>query len=769
MSLPRPFPSLPSENNSRASSPAFGSPSSSSSGALPSPAQTPRGVTVSSSENPGQKPSNNQSRKQYQQRAKQGDSRRKTATTPHSNNRSGQHHRHGKWANTGSQVAVAEDCAAAKGELSTAKEPSADNEPRPKKSQSQGKKQRDVSAASTANADGSKDENKPKQQQQNGRRANKNPRHRNNTTPTLPAAAIDGSEANIAAAADDNEQKKAQEKKHSRGRRGTRKNNNRSHNQQQKDDDGNKNTNGNNKPAPASESATNCAEPSSSAVEQAAAAVAVVSPATTAASRSLTPNSGLLPQAMIVSGENGRARVLFNPHSEHAPAGPAPLQLQRSVSPAQHQYQRTSGAIPRRASMAAAQLGSRNKYPVQFADNMAQQHHQHLGLGAVQPPVYQTSRAHNGARATSVSNGPAVPFVPGSRVAAVAGAARQRSVSSTQFRDTAYHQQAQHQQQHPRRISSAAAAIPEDVQSAADDTAGARGRSQTVSSHMSMTGLRISMAQSRPGNVLAPHVPLLSRGAANGVVQTNTYANGGYFATRRSSVSNVGLAVDPSHSIRIPAIMFQKPSPEEPHASSTAAAAQPPAASAATGDDLPAVSSTNGGNVTLENTGALDAPTTTAQPQPRHGADDARPGAGTNESLAMKRLQDMISSMRALGHPQQQQQQQQKPRHQQSANMSPHSIDAISSKIEALPIVSLPPTPAAHPTSRFDSILEEDEDDDEDEDELEDGEIVDASSATATATATSEAPAKASTPSQSTASHTLDSQSKQQAHILFAV
>ncbi|KAJ2661117.1 hypothetical protein IW148_003505 [Coemansia sp. RSA 1199] len=94
----------------------------------------------------------------------------------------------------------------------------------------------------------------------------------------------------------------------------------------------------------------------------------------------------------------------------------------------------------------------------------------------------------------------------------------------------------------------------------------------------------------------------------------------GYFASRRASVSS-GLAVDPDHSIRIPTIMFQRSS------------------------SSPLVSQPDG------------------------------------ESVAMRRLQDMIASVRAAG----------KPEH--------------------------PPTPS-HPSARFDSILEEDEDSDEQDVEL---------------------------------------------------
>ncbi|KAI9473224.1 hypothetical protein LPJ78_000728 [Coemansia sp. RSA 989] len=141
-----------------------------------------------------------------------------------------------------------------------------------------------------------------------------------------------------------------------------------------------------------------------------------------------------------------------------------------------------------------------------------------------------------------------------------------------------------------------------------------RTRSQSAVG-LSATGLRIALAQ--PGNVMAPHVGQTGRAC-------------GYFEARRASVSSAGLAVDPSHSIHIPAIMFRQRSDCQ-----------------------------------------LATPTSAEPPE-------------SGESLAMRRLQEMIASMRELGGAQDK-------------------------------AIGLPPTPAAHPSARFDSILEEDEDSDEDE------------------------------------------------------
>ncbi|KAJ2843401.1 hypothetical protein IWW36_005576 [Coemansia brasiliensis] len=159
-----------------------------------------------------------------------------------------------------------------------------------------------------------------------------------------------------------------------------------------------------------------------------------------------------------------------------------------------------------------------------------------------------------------------------------------------------------------------------------------RTRSQSAAGHVSATGLRIALAQA--GNVMSPHVGQAGRAA-------------GYFESRRASVSSAGLAVDPSHSIHIPAIMFQQRA------------------------DCP-----------------LATPTS-AEP------------AESGESLAMRRLQEMIASMRALG--------------------SGKQDDKA---------VAMPPTPAAHPSARFDSILEEDEDSDADEAQL-DADLAEDSSDTA--------------------------------------
>ncbi|KAJ1941183.1 hypothetical protein EC988_006829, partial [Linderina pennispora] len=272
-----------------------------------------------------------------------------------------------------------------------------------------------------------------------------------------------------------------------------------------------------------------------------------------------TENSPGLQRAMIVQGENGRARVLFSGLSS---------------------MDQVAEEAPRRASV-SAHGSARGRYD---------------GLSLVGSP-------------SSMRSAVALPLVNG-----LINSHRQRSLTAAQ---------------------------PQPVQMArVQPVEQPRTRSQTVSSHVSETGLRISMAQARPGNVLAPHVPLAPRAPG---MQSNAYATGGYFAKRRASVSNVGLAVDPSHSIRIPAIMFQKPAD-------------------------------------LEQPGAPHTPVSNPNtPDPKDG-----------EGLAMKRLQDMISSMRNLTPKQ---------------PLKPAEI-------------TLPPTPAAHPTSRFDSILEEDEDDEAEEQEL---------------------------------------------------
>ncbi|KAJ2747683.1 hypothetical protein GGI20_000332 [Coemansia sp. BCRC 34301] len=348
-------------------------------------------------------------------------------------------------------------------------------------------------------------------------------------------------------------------------------------------------------------------------------------------------SSGSLPTAVIVAGENGRARVLFNP--------PPPLVVAPAVGP--HEYEAAADSPPPqfvgKPRFPASSLQLRRSSMSHYGGGGSHMHYaagDGLGLSS-------TGAAHKApATARSVTTPPEF---------------RQRSMTSTQLRVSAPvftpQQQQQQQQQYYHYQDPPMSAPAYD----------GRGRSQSVSTHVSLTGLRISMAQSRPGNVLAPHLPLLSRASSGGpVVQTNTYANGGYFATRRASVSNVGLAADLSHSIRIPAVLFQK------HAD-------------------------------------------------RRSADPAEPGSAggdaeaSDESPAMKRLQEMISSMRALG----------------SAPPTPRSAESLavdnveedlllasptdaSSDPGSEPVVSQA-APATHPTSRFDSILEEDEDADDDE------------------------------------------------------
>ncbi|KAJ1724811.1 hypothetical protein LPJ53_000947 [Coemansia erecta] len=356
-------------------------------------------------------------------------------------------------------------------------------------------------------------------------------------------------------------------------------------------------------------------------------------------------SSGALPLAMIVAGENGRARVLFSPQgvdNDH------PL-AHTGMSP-----RFSAGAV--HSARSSAQNG--RMLHSAYGD----------GLG-LRSPMSPATHAHTQAP----------------------GLLRQRSLTSThhhaaepqwhghhpQHQQQHWHGQQWHgqQQQHGHQWHG-----PQDVPLSAPEP---RGRSQSM--HMSMTGLRISLAQSRPGNVLSPHIalPPRSANAAAAGVQTNTYANNGYFATRRASLSNVGLAVDPSHSIRIPTIMFEKPKPED----LARASAQKTAATAAKDEaETDEAAAGQGG----------------APPTPV-SAEDGSAG----EMLAMQRLQEMIASMRKISQPQAAK----KPEPVALAGDAPGE-SADSGKNAA---VQMPPTPAAHPTSRFDSILEEDEDGEDDE------------------------------------------------------
>ncbi|KAJ2681625.1 hypothetical protein GGH99_005112 [Coemansia sp. RSA 1285] len=337
---------------------------------------------------------------------------------------------------------------------------------------------------------------------------------------------------------------------------------------------------------------------------------------------------------------------------------------------------------------------------------------------------------------------------------------RQRSMTSTQLRSTArsflpqshgsadyiHHPQTQlysasaGQSRQPsynapaamRRLSSAASVGVADHAGmhhpplsapALGALAGMRGRSQSVLTHSSTAGLRISMSQSRPGNVLAPQLPTLSRTQSNGSAtgQSGAFASGGYFASRRASVSSTGLAVDPNNTIRIPAIMFQKPGAEDQSAATSA----PPTAA------------------------ALATPTSAADekaPADANAADQTR-----SETVAMRRLQDMIESMRKLGGTKPA-----GPRDRETAVPTPPlsatetaaasaseaglEAAAVSATASAVPSEAVPsaaadsgvapssssaapaagasPAPSAHPTSRFDSILEEDEDSEDDEAKL---------------------------------------------------
>ncbi|KAJ2722951.1 hypothetical protein GGI07_002963 [Coemansia sp. Benny D115] len=420
----------------------------------------------------------------------------------------------------------------------------------------------------------------------------------------------------------------------------------------------------------------------------AAAAAAAESPEPASAVPQSAPATvrefGALAGAMIVPGENGRARVLFNPQGTAASEQrmePVP----RSASP------RFTGPphVARRSTL-GGQFGGRARFPVAYGGNAG------LGLGLGSPMSPAPNAGTGDVQMHAFVNTAPPTF-------------RQRSLTSSQHHFPQhshlqpqqhyphYHYQQQQQQHHqqqqqqappPSRRLSSTGSLPNT-----QTTASARGRSQSVSTHISLTGLRISMAQSKPGNVLAPHLPLLTRAASGGAVQTNTYANGGYFATRRASMSNTGLAVDANHAIRIPTIMFQKPRPEE---------SAVPADSLAT----PVTGDSGSGN----GSGGEER--------------DAPPSAG--EVRAMQKLQDMISSMRALSsktastkqqpQPQTQTQQQQQP--QQPLSPVSAAEPDVSKTLAPSTAIPMPPTPAAHPTSRFDSILEEDEDDEADEAKL---------------------------------------------------
>ncbi|KAJ2105437.1 hypothetical protein GGI16_002356 [Coemansia sp. S142-1] len=361
--------------------------------------------------------------------------------------------------------------------------------------------------------------------------------------------------------------------------------------------------------------------------------------------------TGSLPMAMIVAGENGRARVLFNPPPQQEYADDAAADSPPPQFVGQPRFP-AGGSQPRRSSMSHYNSssnggGSRMRYT--SGD----------GLGLASPGA-----GH------SMYSAPAT-----ARCVTTPPEFRQRSLTSTQLRVSAPVFTPQQQYHYQAPAAPAAQAMSREPPMSAPAYDG-RGRSQSVSTHVSLTGLRISMAQSRPGNVLAPHLPMMSRASSAGVpgVQTNTYANGGYFATRRASVSNVGLAADLSHSIRIPTVLFQK------HAERRSLDPTESGAADAEGQDAPA----------------------------------------SGESPAMKRLQEMISSMRALGSTPS------TPKSAEPLTAEPAAAAVLEDGEEGLTPVSLvddvslaesvvQQAPAAHPTSRFDSILEEDEDADEDE------------------------------------------------------
>ncbi|KAI7828509.1 hypothetical protein BX661DRAFT_224474 [Kickxella alabastrina] len=388
-----------------------------------------------------------------------------------------------------------------------------------------------------------------------------------------------------------------------------------------------------------------------------------------------------LGMAVIVQGENGRARVMFNsqmPENDHRMSGASAPRF------APHSERRSS----------TGQFGSRARFPVPCGDDMG------LGLTLNSP----MSPAQSGVSAVYNVGGRTAITPSQSPQHAAPPEFRQRSFTSTQLRSSArsfspqnqknyQHQHQQYQQQNqqpPRRLSSISPSAYKQMvpQSApVDGAVNSRVRSQTVSTHTSMTGLRISMSQSRPGNVMAPHLPQLSRASSGGSTQTNTYANGGYFATRRASVSNVGLAVDPDHSIRIPTIMFQKPKTVDYSKGAARDVSGNGTVTPVTGDGL-------------------------------RGAETEEFG----ESLAMQKLQEMISSMRSFYKPKQEKAvvTQQTAIAKTEAEVHFGTEAEAEAEVEAVKadVMQTPLTPAAHPTSRFDSILEEDEDDESDEAKL---------------------------------------------------
>ncbi|PIA16552.1 hypothetical protein COEREDRAFT_92541 [Coemansia reversa NRRL 1564] len=339
---------------------------------------------------------------------------------------------------------------------------------------------------------------------------------------------------------------------------------------------------------------------------------------------------GTLPTPMIITGEDGRARVVFDTQTENTYA---------------HQ--------PRRSTLD-------NHLGHMPARGWTGTYGGHLGLGAGMP-THAAARVGGRSVTTSAAEHAGSSGAPSSF--------RNRSMTSTQLRATARPFAPQHTVPQRRSLSSAVDGLAVPLSTPA--TSGARGRSQSASTHVSMTGLRISMAQSQPGNVMAPHLPMAARGGH--LALASAYSSGGYFASRRASVSNVGLAVDPSHSIRIPTVMFQRQKPDVP----------PP---------IPAA------NTSL--------PTPTSASAPDSTGAEPEPAETSGESLAMRRLQEMIASMRAMGPS--------KPAQDHQDATPPASASAPPPAAAHLPPV-MPPTPATHPSSRFDSILEEDEDTEQDE------------------------------------------------------
>ncbi|KAJ1892049.1 hypothetical protein LPJ81_005624, partial [Coemansia sp. IMI 209127] len=263
-------------------------------------------------------------------------------------------------------------------------------------------------------------------------------------------------------------------------------------------------------------------------------------------------SSSSLSMAMIVQGENGRARVYFGPQ-------PSDDDDQHSVHPGFH-----AGAprfLPSSVQQRRSSMGHfgppRTRFPAaSYGDGPIP-----LGLSSPMSPAPQpaasayypqaTSHLHANTRSVT-SPAPAFyayqPPAHPAYNAAPPPSFRQRSMTSTQLRSSArsfspqmhsvgYQHQSQqqppiqaqgqsqnryqnHNQPIPMRRLSSATSVGLDHAGAYHPplsapivgiSAGTRGRSQSVLTHSSAAGLRISMSQAQPGNVLAPYLPSLSR------------------------------------------------------------------------------------------------------------------------------------------------------------------------------------------------------------------------------------------------------------------